>query len=105
MVESHPPAKQKGPGRIALIPLIALEAASGLEPERSGFAGRCLTTWLCRHIKTEQESDQAPQRSLPEFFQRASAGVVSKPPRRRVAVTWRFRLGASYQATSRDFGP
>ncbi len=25
-----------------------MEAASGFEPENIGFAGRCLTTWLCR---------------------------------------------------------
>jgi hypothetical protein len=28
-----------------------MEAASGFEPENSGFADRCLTTWLCRPKK------------------------------------------------------
>jgi hypothetical protein len=27
-----------------------LEAAPGVEPGDYGFAIRCLTTWLCRHI-------------------------------------------------------
>ena len=27
------------------------KAASGFEPENSGFADRCLTTWLCRQKK------------------------------------------------------
>ena len=33
-----------------------LEAASGFEPENIGFAGRCLTTWLCRPKKMERET-------------------------------------------------
>ena len=53
---------------MALIPLISPEAASALEPERSGLAGRCLITRLCRHIKTEQESYQIPQRIVADFF-------------------------------------
>ena len=27
-----------------------MEAASGFEPENSGFADRCLATWLCRRL-------------------------------------------------------
>jgi hypothetical protein len=42
-------AIKKGLRQNWLKPLILrLEAASGFEPENSGFAGRCLTTWLCR---------------------------------------------------------
>ncbi len=33
-----------------------MEAASGFEPENIGFAGRCLTTWLCRLKKMERET-------------------------------------------------
>src|SRR6056297_2891636 len=34
-----------------------LEAASGFEPENIGFAGRCLTTWLCRQKKWSGKRD------------------------------------------------
>ena len=53
---------------MALIPLISPEAASALEPERSGLGGRCLITRLCRHIKPEHESYQIPQRLVADFF-------------------------------------
>jgi hypothetical protein len=33
-----------------------MEAASRFELENSGFAGRCLTTWLCRQKKMERET-------------------------------------------------
>jgi hypothetical protein len=33
-------------------PLILLEAATGFEPVYNGFADRCLTTWLCRPIRS-----------------------------------------------------
>ena len=31
-------------------PVIFMEAAPGIEPGDYGFAIRCLTTWLCRHL-------------------------------------------------------
>ena len=43
--------------------LISLEAASGFEPENSGFADRCLTTWLCRQKKMERETGFEPATS------------------------------------------
>ncbi len=34
-----------------------MEAAPGFEPGNKGFAGLCLTTWLCRpKIKMERET-------------------------------------------------
>ena len=43
--------------------LFLLEAASGFEPENSGFADRCLTTWLCRQKKMERETGFEPATS------------------------------------------
>jgi hypothetical protein len=40
-----------------------MEAASGFEPENSGFADRCLTTWLCRQKKMERETGFEPATS------------------------------------------
>ena len=37
-------------------PLISLEAATRFELVNSGFADRCLTTWLCRQKKMERET-------------------------------------------------
>lgn len=41
-----------GSRRIGVLSLafkISIKAAIGIEPMNSGFADRCLTTWLCRH--------------------------------------------------------
>ena len=40
--------KMKGSATVIANPLNSLEAATGFEPMNSGFADRCLTTWLCR---------------------------------------------------------
>jgi hypothetical protein len=37
-----------------------LEAATGFEPVRNGFADRRLTTWLCRLKKMEREAGIEP---------------------------------------------
>ncbi len=31
------------------LPFVMMEATLGFEPRNQGFAGPCLTTWLCRH--------------------------------------------------------
>ncbi len=43
--------KQKGATAICCNPLKSLEAATRFELVNSGFADRCLTTWLCRQKK------------------------------------------------------
>jgi hypothetical protein len=44
-------------------PLISLEAATRFELVNSGFADRCLTTWLCRQKKMERETGFEPATS------------------------------------------
>jgi hypothetical protein len=44
-------------------PLISLEAATRFELVNSGFADRCLTTWLCRPKKMERETGFEPATS------------------------------------------
>ena len=34
-----------------------LEAGAGIEPANSGFADRCLTTWLSRHKRTRGRNE------------------------------------------------
>ncbi len=99
------PSKQKGLGCTNLAPFISLEAASGSEPEKSGSASRCLTTWLCRHNETRQQSDQRCQQTLADVVKEASGNVVHEPLRRGVLVFCRFRLGALSRATSKDQSP
>ena len=43
--------------------MFAVEAAPGFEPGNSGFADRCLTTWLCRQKKMERETGFEPATS------------------------------------------
>jgi hypothetical protein len=43
--------------------LISLEAAIRFELMDNGFAGRCLTTWLCRLKKMERETGFEPATS------------------------------------------
>ncbi len=43
--------------------LISLEAATRFELVNSGFADRCLTTWLCRQKKMERETGFEPATS------------------------------------------
>ena len=43
--------------------LISLEAATRFELVNSGFADRCLTTWLCRPKKMERETGFEPATS------------------------------------------
>ncbi len=38
-----------------------MEAATGFEPMNSGFADRCLTTWLCRQKKWSGKRDLNPR--------------------------------------------
>ena len=44
-------------------PLNSLEAATRFELVNSGFADRCLTTWLCRPKKMERETGFEPATS------------------------------------------
>ena len=44
-------------------PLKSLEAATRFELVNSGFADRCLTTWLCRLKKMERETGFEPATS------------------------------------------
>ena len=53
-----------------------MEAAIGFEPMYSGFADRCLTTWLCRQKKWSGKRDLNPRlrpwqgRTLPLSYSR-----------------------------------
>lgn len=55
-----------------------LEAGEGIEPSHSGFADRCLTTWLTRHNKKEVKRIQAFLERLVSLSVRGRAG---KQPR------------------------
>ncbi len=41
-----------------------MEATPGFEPGNQGFADPCLTTWLCRHIRNQEQKDLAPDSLL-----------------------------------------
>ena len=42
----------------------SMEATPGFEPGNQGFADPCLTTWLCRHIRNQEQKDLAPDSLL-----------------------------------------
>ena len=93
----RPPTKQKGSGRIALIPLISLEAASGLEPERSGFAGRCLPVGyatISRPSKNLTRSlNEASPTSFREPLQASAISPATKSCCSLEVSTWGFVPG------------
>ena len=59
-------------------PLKSLEAATRFELVNSGFADRCLTTWLCRQKKWSGKRDLNPRlrpwqgRTLPLSYSRST---------------------------------
>jgi hypothetical protein len=58
--------------------MFKMEAASGFEPENSGFADHCLPTWLCRQKKWSGKRDLNPRlrpwqgRTLPLSYSRST---------------------------------
>lgn len=76
--------------------MIKPEARAGIEPANSGFADRCLTTWLPRHESQPTEPPQGVQGSVAQPI--APVGAASKPAHAALSASSRLRTTLDFVA-------